>query len=64
MIYLTNKNIKVLGYQKILMVTDTKIIFQIFQKKVLISGANLAIDYFENDEFSIVGDILKIEYLC
>ncbi len=62
MIYIENNKVKILGYQKICQVNDKNIIFIDNKKNILVEGNDLIIDYLENDEFSIIGMIKKIEF--
>ncbi len=51
------------NYKNIIEYTDTYIRIQAKTNKILISGKNLHIDYFCNDDMKISGRIKSIEYI-
>ena len=62
MIYVLESSIKVQGYKKLFKVSDDEIVFSIFKRTIFITGKDLSIDYFEADEFSIIGQVDNIKF--
>ena len=57
MIYITNNNMIIQQYQKLIKVSEKEIIFIHEKKKVYLQGKDLSISLFEKDEFVIHGVI-------
>ena len=61
MIYFNDTELTIQGYKKILKVSEDEITFIIFKKTIIVTGNNLSIPFFENDEFKIKGLINNIQ---
>ena len=63
MLYLAKDSVCVDKYKKIINVSDNQILYEVDDKKILITGENLLISYYEKDQFNIIGRISKIEII-